>query len=108
MNNWSEIISQISVKQRVFALFLILLFPVISFLGGKFLDNNNCRGFINENKLLHKDLAEISRLIREEKTKEIREYNDYQIIPDDSTNVVDKTIFREPILETILRMSNKP
>lgn len=67
MSDWSDIIKQISVKQRLLALFLLLMFPVLSFLGGKYLDNNDCRDFIEENRLLHGDLIEISRLIRKQK-----------------------------------------
>lgn len=99
MSDWTEIVKLISVKQRIFALFLILMFPVLSFLGGKFLDNNDCRSLIEENKLLHGDLIEISQLIRKQRMRDVIASNDEYMMKTSTPNIneiyIDSTIMFE-------------
>lgn len=116
MNDWAEIIKHISVKQRIFALFILLLFPTITFLGGKMLDNNDCREVINENKLLHNDFVEISKLIRIQRRNEIIALNEKNmtmkssnetVFSQDSTMVYMDENLNDDVLEDILKIVDK-
>lgn len=69
--NTTDILSQFSKSQKMLALIIILGFPVVSFLGGKYIDTDDCRPIIEENLNLHNDIVNLSTLIRQKRAVDL-------------------------------------
>ena len=117
MENYSKIIELIPVKYRILALLILVTLPVVSFLGGKYLDTSDCREIIDENKELHNDFAEASKKIRELRLTMIRSDYEFAAIDEngdtDGDGVYDKRDYAQPpskeelILEDLLTLTEK-
>lgn len=115
MENFTNILKQFTMKQRIFVLVLLLLFTSVTSIVTTYLssDYNSCNDIVKENRELLQDYILISQMIREQQMPRTESSNMQmtQILVDsasvDESRVISRSAPKDPILDSILHISDK-
>lgn len=114
MENFTNILKQFTVKQRIIVLVLLLLFTSVTSIVTTYLssDYNSCNDIVKENRELLQDYILISQMIREQQMPrtESSDLRMTQILLDsasvDESRVISRSAPKDPILDSILNISD--
>jgi hypothetical protein len=114
MENFTNILKQFTMGQRIFVLVLLLFFTSITSILTTYFasDYNSCNNIVKENRELLQDYILISQMIREQQMPrtESSDLRMTQILLDsasvDESRVISRSAPKDPILDSILNISD--
>ena len=114
MENFTNILKQFTIGQRIFVLVLLLFFTSITSILTTYFasDYNSCNNIVKENRELLQDYILISQMIREQQMPrtESSDLRMTQILLDsasvDESRVISRSAPKDPILDSILNISD--